>query len=276
MKKITILYLVCALLLVGCNTNNEPATLNNNTGENNIITSDSIKEQENNNEIITLCDGVPFNNTPSITYISDMTFPEIPENVELKKYEIQYMNYNGNTKLPYASTGKIKKDINPDGKECFLVENVGSIAVSSNVKSIPVNLNHIENIPEEIFSLNPILKDNYNTFKLYSIQLQSNGTINYILEACLTTKDEEIDEEYSSSGELIVLGNEYHHLATLLTSNYGGNLISNIQIANIDFDENLEIIVFGNYTSGGHDVSVFDFINDKTLKGSTLAEEGNQ
>ena len=48
--------------------------------------------------------------------------------------KIQYMNYDGNATSPYLSTGKVEKYHGEySDKECFLVKNVGRIAVSSNV-----------------------------------------------------------------------------------------------------------------------------------------------
>jgi len=96
MKKITILCLLCVLLITGCNTNNGTINSNDAKIENNIIASDNTTEQKNNNEtvisdnnsdenkiieqktneIITLCNGIPFNNAPSVSFIHDTPISE--------------------------------------------------------------------------------------------------------------------------------------------------------------------------------------------------------
>lgn len=258
------------IILGGCNNVNKISGYDKESNikiEKNTETDNA--EKEGNNEIITLCCGVPFNTSELSAYVSSEA-NEIKVGEDLTKYEIQYVNYDGNTTSPYLSTGKVEKYYSEYiDKECFLVRNVGGIAVSTNIKPIEAKLEQIKEIPEKIFSLNPDL-ENYNTFKLYSTKLKSNGDKNYILEANYTEED-----DYISRGKIFVLDSQYNHLATLLNTTYSNSSIDHhMQIANIDFDEDLEMIVFDQgIDSGGVSMGIFNFVGDK-LFGDTMDDLG--
>jgi len=235
----------------------------------NVEIDESKKEysEENDNEIITLCYGVPFNHNESSTYIEEN---EAKAGEDLTKYEIQYMNYDVNATSPYLSTGKVEKFHGEySNKECFLVKDVGTIAVSANVKPIEVKLEQVDEIPEKVFSLNSDLQ-NYDTFKLYSAQLKSKGDKNYILEANYRDAD-----GFGARGKLIVLDSQYNHLATLQNTVWSNCTIENQQIVNLDFDEDLEIVVFnqGINSGGGALIGIFNFVEDKLL-GDTMDDRG--
>jgi len=258
------------IILGGCNNENKISGYDKESNikiEKNTETDNT--EREGNNEIITLYCGVPFNTSELSAHVS-FEANEIKAGEDLTKYEIQYVNYDGNTISPYLSTGKVEKYYSEYiDKECFLVRNVGGIAVSANVKPIEAKLEKIDEIPEKIFSLNPNL-ENYNTFKLYSTKLKSNGDKNYILEANYTEED-----DYISRGKIFVLDSQYNHLATLLNTTYSNSSIDHhMQIANIDFDEDLEMIVFDQgIDSGGVSMGIFNFVGDK-LFGDTMDDLG--
>ena len=258
------------ITLSGCNNENKISGYDKESNikiEKNNETDNT--EREGNNEIITLCYGAPFNSGETYAYAFTEE-NEIKEGEDLTKYEIQYMNYDGNATSPYLSTGKVEKYHGEySDKECFLVKNVGRIAVSSNVKPIEVKLDQIDEIPEKVFSLNPNL-ENYNAFKLYSTQLKSSGDKNYILEANYTDED----GGHISLGEILVLDSKYNHLATLLNTTWCNSSIDYMQILNLDFDEDLEIIVFSQGIDlVGSGMGIFNFVDDKLL-GDTMSDRG--
>ena len=218
--------------------------------------------KENSDEIVTLYCGVPFDHSKSFTYCTQEN--EIKAKENLSKYKIQYVNYDGNAIPSYLSAGKVEKfrSKNTD-KKCFLVKNVGCIAVSSNVKPIEVKLAQIEEIPQEVFTLNSEL-EKYNIFSFYSTNLKGNGDKIYVLEANYAEADMLL-------GKIIVLDSKYNYLATLLNTSGGNSSLDyHTQIVNLDFDDDLEIVVYGQENGNdGVGLGIFNFEGNKLL-GDTI------
>lgn len=263
------LSLMITITLSGCGKENKIKEYNKESNANIVNTEtdniEKVSSEEDNKEIIILCSGWPV--LDSVYYNIDN---EVKAGEDLTKYEIEYVNYNSNIDSPYLSTGKVEKFYDEYcDKECFSVENVGRVAVSSNVKPIEVKLEQIAEIPEKVFSLNSDL-ENYNIFKLYSIQLKSNGDKNYILEANYRK-----ESESRSQGKIVVLDSKYKPLATLVNTTWSNCYLCEQQIANLDFDDDLEIIAFnqGIDFGGGIRIGVFDFLGDNLI-GDTMSDLG--
>lgn len=183
---------------------------------------------------------------------------------ESEKYVITYNSYE-NYGFKESKLGTLSNKIVGN---LVKIENVGKIAISEDYNAMPRNVKIINTIPDVITDD----MKNYDTVKTIIIDLDGNGTEEYILALANKTTG------YSKISLYDAKGNKINDLASIEKSKWKKDTnteyylsINNIEVIDIDNDGIMEIVLEIPHGTGDSTVSLLKYNNGK-LSGKTGIE----
>ena len=183
------------------------------------------------------------------------------------KYVITYYSY-GNYSFQESKLGTFSTQVY---EGLVKIDNVGKIAISEDYNAIPRNVKVVNTVPEIITTNNSSIKD-YDTVKTLIVDLDGNGTDEYILILANKVTGFSKITLFDSKGTKLA------DLASIEKSKWKNDInneyylsINNIETVDIDNDGIMEIILEIPHATGNPTVSLLKY-NNGDLQGKTNIE----
>ncbi len=262
MKKTIIIAFVILILVIGtivgirCFSNingknnaivNEESTRNDNENldsyTNNKTSKEDAKEESDKangetlsskiDDIIVLYDGFELSKLPESKTFYQLDRRLLDDNLD--KYNTTYYNYS-NGRFEGSSNGIIEDQV-----DFVAVNGVGKIAINSNYNAIPRQFEKVLNIPEK---LNELYQSHMDTFQINKIDLDGDGTSEYI---CSYTSYIQMNGDDIDNSTITLLDGDLNVISDLVylesDSSVKLSLDANVEYIDIDNDGTMEILI---------------------------------